>query len=162
MLLQKGSKSGSPYLGPRNLPDLKAIVSDQTNDGVAMIRNESEILLEAGCKEKEWINKERYQWVASGVLLEKGACVIKNYRNFISAQEGGTIVNTTIEYERIREVDAKKQVISIDMVLKLRWFDPNIKTKYVEKINGNGSISLRLKKMDNIDTKPLHLEYDFS
>ena len=79
-----------------------------------MTKNESELVLEAGCKDKEWINKKRYQWIASGKLLEKGACVIKNYRNFISPQEGGTIVNTAIEYETIREVDAKsKQFQSI-------------------------------------------------
>ena len=157
MFFQKGSKSGRPYLGPRNLPDLKAFVVDQSTDGVALIKNESDLLLEAGCKEKEWINKKRYQWIASGTLLEKGACVTKNYRNFMSPQEGGTIVNTTIVYERIREVNAKKQAISIDMVLKLRWFDPNIRTKYAEKIRNEGSISLRSKKLDIIWIPDLYI-----
>ena len=157
MFFQKGSKSGRPYLGPRNLPDLKTFVSDQTSDGEALIKNESELLLEAGCKEKEWINKKRYQWIASGTLLEKGACVTKNYRNFISPQEGGTKVISTIEYERIREVDAKKQTISIDILLKLRWFDPNIRMKYAEKIKVKESISLRSKKMDIIWIPDLYI-----
>ena len=48
-----------------------------------------EQLIEAGCKKKDWnkdgeyLDKETnktYDWVASGELLENGACLVKGYQ----------------------------------------------------------------------------------
>ena len=45
-------------------------------------------------------------------------------------EKGITKVYTTIKYQRVRDVDAKKQTLFTDMILTMRWFDPNIKTKF--------------------------------
>ena len=88
------------------------------------------LLIEAGCKKKEWEFKDevayKYHWVSEGNLLEKGVCVSDDYQKYF-APEKDLKVYTTIEYQKIRDVDAKKETISIDLTLTIRWVDPNIK-----------------------------------
>ena len=124
-------------------------------------KKESELVFEAGCKEKEWIHNEdenstQFRWIASGTLLEKGVCIDKNYRSYIAPQEDGTKVYATIIYQKIRDVDAKKKTISIDLILKLRWLDSDIRTNFTEKMKENGGLSIR-QKMNKIWTPGVYI-----
>ena len=92
-------------------------------------------MLEAGCKKKKWTyNKdgfaERYEWVASGDLLEKGVCIEESYQKYFAPKKGRTKVHSTIEYQKVRKIDAKEQTLSIDLILTLQWLDPNIRTNF--------------------------------
>ena len=124
-------------------------------------KKESELVFEAGCKEKESIDNKgedstQFRWIPSGKLLERGVCIDKHYRNYIAPQEDGTKVYTTIEYQRIRDVDAKKKTISIDLILKLRWFDSDIRTNFTDKMKNNSGLSIR-QKMKKIWTPGLYI-----
>ena len=33
-------------------------------------------------------------------------------------------IHTTFEYQKIRGVDAKKQTVSLDLTLRMKWTDP--------------------------------------
>ena len=91
-----------------------------------------------------------YTWAAYGKLLEKGVCIGKNYRKDFAPEKEATKVFTTIEYQKVRNVDAKKQTLFVDIVMTLRWFDPNVKTKFSPEDRENGGITLSLRTIDNI------------
>ena len=118
-------------------------------------------MLEAGCKEKKWIysggRAERYDLIASGHLVERRVCIGKNYWKYFAPQDEDTKVHSTIEYQQIRDVDAKKQTISFDLLLTLRWLDPNIVTNFTEKDIKSDGIILRPEKIDMLWTPDLYL-----
>ena len=130
-------------------------------DFIYFLQNESELVLEAGCKTKKWVYKDgnavRYEFIANGYLLENRVCIDKNYRKYIAPHGQNTKVHTTIEYQRIRDVDAKKQTISIDLLLTLKWFDPGIITNFDESMKRAGGISLRSEKIDMIWIPDLYI-----
>ena len=102
---------------------------------------------------KEWEMMGRpntYRWIANGMLLEKGVCIGKNYHKDFAPEKEATMVHTTIEYQKVRNVDAKKQTLFVDIVMTLRWFDPNIKTKFSPEDKQNGGITLSLRTIDKI------------
>ena len=113
------------------------------------------MILEAGCKVKQWKydksgNAIHYEIIASGQLLERGVCIGKNYRKYIAPHGRDTQVRTSIEYQRVREVDAKKQTVSIDILLTMMWQDPNIKTNSISDSDNDDEIILRPEKVSNI------------
>lgn len=124
-------------------------------------KNETEQLLELGCKDKNWIDSggkaKRYEWIASGYLLEKRVCIGKNYQKYFAPQDENTLVHTTIECQKVRDVDAKKEKVSFDLLLTLRWHDPNIVTKFTEKDRREGGITLRPENIDKIWTPDLYI-----
>ena len=66
---------------------------------------------DAGCKEKQWVqvgSKRKYKWVGKGTLLEEGVCIDRNYRKISVPEKGITKVYTTIEYQKVRDVNDKK------------------------------------------------------
>ena len=120
------------------------------------------MVLEAGCKKKKWIydskgNAERYEVIASGTLLEERVCIGKNYRNYIAPLGRNTKVHTTIEYQQIRAVDAKEQTVSFDLLLTLRWVDPNIITNFNEHIRNEDGVIIRPVKVDKIWVPDLYI-----
>ena len=120
----------------------------------------SSLLIDAGCKEKEWkqIDSHRkYQWVGKGELLEEGVCIDRNYRKISVPEKGTTKVYTTIEYQKVRDVNDKKQTLFVDMILTLRWFDPNIKTKFSEEDERNDGITLSSDAIQKIWTPHLYI-----
>ena len=111
------------------------------------------MVLEAGCIKKKWIydkkgNAESYENIASGTLLEKRVCIGKNYRNYM---------HTTIEYQQIRAVDAKEQTVSLDLLLTLRWLDPNIITNFNEDMMEEEGVILRPEKVKEIWVPDLYI-----
>ena len=124
-------------------------------------REESELIFEAGCKEKQTVdsndaNSTEYRWIPSGTLLERGVCIDRNYRSYIAPQEDGTKVYATINYQKIRDVDDKLKTISIDLLLTLRWLDTDIRTNFTDKMKRNGGLSIR-QKMGKIWTPGLYI-----
>lgn len=118
--------------------------------------------MEAGCREKTWIydkngNAKRYQYIASGILLQENVCIGKHYRKYIAPNGRQTKVHTTIEYHEVRDVNAKKQTASIDLLATLRWFDPNIKTNFKEEIDKKNGIILETEKVYNIWIPDLYI-----
>ena len=105
-----------------------------------------DLLLEAGCKKKEWFYNddgfaEGYTWIPDGVLLQKGICISPNYLKYIAPEQDKTVVHSTIEYQTVRNVDAKEQTLSFDLVLTLEWLDPNIRTSFDKRLEDtNGTI----------------------
>ena len=113
------------------------------------------MVLEAGCREREWFlndkgNAKIFKYIASGDLLKKRVRIDKNYQKYLSPQGQNTTVHTTIEYQQVRDVDAKKQTVSIDLLLALKWFDPNIRTNFTEREKELHSINLRPEKLNMI------------
>ena len=127
------------------------------------MQSEIDPVMEAGCKKKKWIHEDgqadRYEWIASGELLEKGVCIDKSYQKYFAPQQGSnrTKVNSTIEYQKVRKVDAKEQTLSIDLLLTLRWLDPNIRSQFRKKDKVNGGIALRPEAVKKIWTPDLFI-----
>ena len=115
---------------------------------------------DVGCKEKEWIkdgSQRKYTWVGKGDLLEEGVCIDSNYRKISVPEKGTTKVHTTIEYQKVRDVNDKKQTLFVDMVLTLQWFDPNIKTKFSVEDEKNDGITLSSDAIQKIWTPDLYI-----
>lgn len=96
-------------------------------------------LIEAGCKKKKWTENGAYldndqnktfDWVASGTLLETGACLQDGYRSWIIPEKGVTKVYSTIKTPFLRTIEQKEQLVSIDYTLILSWVDKRIKTNF--------------------------------
>ena len=96
------------------------------------------LMIEAGCKKKG----RNGDWIRSGKLLEKGACIDEDYRRYVVPEKGITKVYCTIEDEKVRAVDAKEGTVSIDFTLTMRWLDPNIKTNFTSEDKKNGGVIL--------------------
>ena len=99
---------------------------------------------------KQFGRPRTYHWDANGILLEKGVCIGKTYRKDFAPEKEATKLYATIEYQKVRNVDAKKQTLFVDIVMTLRWFDPNIKTKFSPEDKENGGITLSLRTIDKI------------
>ena len=116
-------------------------------------QSESKLLIEAGCKRKVWEEDENgvsrsYKWISHGTLLDDRACIgdrykkhkvpkirLKSTRTKRSSEVRSygrikTKVYTTIEHQRVREVDDKKGFISIDMIITMIWIDPRIRYRF--------------------------------
>ena len=118
------------------------------------------MLGEIGCRQKKWNRVDRrrtYQWVGNGKILEKRACIGENYRKNSVPEKGKTKVYTTIEYQRVRDVDAKKQTLFADMVLTMRWFDPNIKTLFLDENERKEGITITSEAIQKIWTPDLYI-----
>ena len=119
-------------------------------------------MLEAGCKKKKWKYNndgfaERYEWVSSGYLLEKGVCIEKSYQKYFAPEKGRTKVHSTIEYQKVRKIDAKEQTLSIDLILTLQWSDPNIRTNFTTHEMLSQGIALLPEATKKIWTPDLYI-----
>ena len=120
------------------------------------------MLIEAGCKYKEWNDTfgytfDNFKWVGHGELLAKGVCVDADYRRLFVPEKGVTRVYSTIEYQKVRAVDAKEGTISIDFTLTMRWLDPNIKTTFSNQDIKNGGIVLSSDALQLIWTPDVYI-----
>ena len=98
-----------------------------------------------------------YQWKAQNgsKLLAKGVCIEKGYQKHFVPEKGVTKVHSTIKRQRLRSVDAKKETISIDFTLTLKWLDPHIRTTEEELTTDGIVLSPTARKM--IWTPDLHI-----
>ena len=119
-------------------------------------------MIEAGCKEKEWDDTdgsryENYKWIGKGKLLAKGVCVDPDYRENFVPEKGNTTVYSTIEYQKVRAVDAKEGTVSIDFTVTMRWLDHNIKTNFSSNDKENGGILLDTNAIAKIWTPDMYI-----
>ena len=120
------------------------------------------MLIDAGCKYKQWNDTagysfDNFRWIGSGDLLAKGVCVDKDYRKLFVPEKGITKVYSTIEYQKVRRVDAKEGTLSIDFTLVMRWLDPNIKTNFSKEDRENGGIILSSEAINLIWTPDVYV-----
>ena len=113
------------------------------------------MLIEAGCKVGRWENNNlgepyKYKWAAAGSLLETGACIATTYKKYRVPKKGKTRVFSTIEYQQVREVDAKKKTLLIDFTLTMRWLDSRIRRSRFSEENENEEIFLGPNAIDQI------------
>ena len=120
------------------------------------------MLIEAGCKEKNWIKDEQdiaseYTWTAlnGSRLLAKGACIVKGYKKYLVPEKGITKVHSTIEYQEMGSVIANEQSVSIDFTLTLVWLDPHIRANQEDLKHDSLALSPRAIKM--IWTPDMHI-----
>ena len=90
-------------------------------------------------------------------MLEKGVCIGANYKKSFVPEEGRTIVYSTIEYQKVREVDAKKRTLTIDFVLNMIWLDPNIRVNFSDGNIDKGGIILSQGAVQKIWTPDLYI-----
>ena len=159
MFFNKGKTKGILHRGPRDLITLTDFVYEQLDGEHTNVKNESTKMLEAGCKEKDWEydkNGEPYEysWKPSGILLETGVCIENTYRKEFVPRKGVTRVHSTIEYQKVRDVDAKKKTISMDFTLTMQWLDRRIKAHLLNKESG---IVLGPNSVDHIWTPDVRI-----
>ena len=128
-----------------------------------LIQTELDLMSEAGCLKKEWTQVKtetgsswQYSLVPSGELLEKGICIDENYQKNFAPENEQTKVFCTVEYQKVRKVDAKDQTVSIDLILTLKWYDPNIRTNFESNEMKNKGMALRQEATEKIWTPDLH------
>ena len=90
-------------------------------------------------------------------MLAKGVCVDNDYRRLFVPEKGITKVFSTIEYQKVRTVNAKEGTISIDFTLTMRWLDPNIKTNFSKQDELNGGIVLSSDAIQLIWTPDVYI-----
>jgi hypothetical protein len=67
-------------------------------------------------------------------------------------------INTTIEYQKIRMVDAKEQSIELDLTLRVKWKDPEIKFKFSTDDKENGGMVLSPEATSQIWIPDVHIK----
>ena len=121
--------------------------------------------MDIGCKMKRWklndagfADEHNFYWVPSGQLLEDGACVNDDYdKNFLRETEKRRIY-TTIEYQKIRIVDAKEQSMELDLTLRMKWKDPEVKFKFSTDDKEIGGMVLSPEATSQIWTPDVHIK----
>ena len=111
-----------------------------------MFKSTNDLLIEAGCKKKNWIKigdfDWDYTWIPHGHLVAKGACIRPDYIDYLVPEKGTTKVFSTVTKPKIRSVNAVEETIAVDLSMTMRWVDPNIKTNFSRKDIKNGGITL--------------------
>ena len=119
--------------------------------------------MEAGCKKKHWLEdehgfKKEYKWIPSGILLAKGACINERYQKHLVPEPGKTKVSSRIQNEKVRHVDSRKQTVALDLVLTMRWWDPNINTQNLADNSTNTGLILSPGAVKEIWTPDLTIQ----
>ena len=115
------------------------------------------MIIEAGCRAPNWKNEqyEAYEWKADGKLLAKGACISSRTQKHLVPDPGRTKVSCRFEHEKVRKIDSRGQTVLIDLTLKLKWWDPNIKHAALDGETKNGEIILSPDSIKEIWTPDL-------
>ena len=94
--------------------------------------------------------------MGKGKLLGKGVCIGSTYDTYKPPGDQVTTVYSTIETQRVREVNAKKKTISVDFTLRMRWLDQRIKIDG-ERMQNRKGISLSHNAVNKIWTPDVHI-----
>ena len=128
--------------------------------------SKEEQLVEAGCKKKHWnqdgklwdetLNKT-FDWVASGELLERGACLEEGYQPWLIPEKGVTMVYSAIEKVFLREIIVG---VRLEYTLTLSWIDTRIKTNFSTgegPRNNETSMALQVNVLNGIWRPDLYI-----
>ena len=99
-----------------------------------------------------WSNGERKLFTMIENLTQESLfkCIEKTYKRYRVPQKGASRVFSSIEYQQVREVDAKRKTLSIDFTLTMRWLDSRIKRSRFSEENKNEEIFLGPNAIDQI------------
>ena len=95
--------------------------------------------------------------MGNGILLGKGVCIGSTYNIHKPPGDQVTTVFSTIESQRVREVNAKRKTISVDFTLRMRWLDQRIGIDKIRMHNGRG-IGLSPNALNKIWTPDVHIQ----
>ena len=115
-----------------------------------------------GCTKKHWQANDKgfadtYILKPSGKLVEDGACVNDDYSKDFLPETVERKIFTTIEYQKVRVVDAKKQTVSLDLTLRMTWEDPDLKFRFSSKDKERGAMFLSPEATSEIWTPDVHI-----
>ena len=108
-------------------------------------KEEKRLLKKAGCRKEDRVDKNKDTF---GILLEKGAWTIPNYRPNVVPEKGETKVFSHISHQRIRNINDREQTVTIEFSLTMQWLDPRIKTNFSEDDVKNSGIALDLNRVN--------------
>ena len=112
---------------------------------------DSQALIEAGCKIDTCGRMcDKPRWHGTGKLLQKGACIEDTYSKTAVPEKGVTNAYCTIVTQRVRDIDSKAEVLTIDITLKRRWVDPGIITNFSNDDIEGGGIPLEKEQLTMI------------
>lgn len=112
MYFEAGQGAGAVYDGPRDLDNLVRLVNLKTGQGAPIMKSQSVLLMEAGCKIEEWEYGEwdteldgskkdrmpiRFHWNSTGKLLATGVCIPNDYEKDFPPDDGTKKIYSTIE-----------------------------------------------------------------
>ena len=162
IFFKDGLNSSVTHLGRRDLDTLSDFVRAQMGRVKRKYEDTNDLIIAAGCKHKEWDDSkgytyDKYTWNASGTLLAKGVCIDNDYRPYFVPEKHQTKIYSTIEYHKLRSVDARNEMMSIDFVLTMRWVDPNIRTNFSTSDKKDGGIILSPQVITRIWTPDLDI-----
>ena len=113
--------------------------------------HDNQYLIDAGCKYDSCGPLcEARRWTGFGTLLQKGACIERTYSQTAVPEKGITRAYCTILSQRIRDIDSKKEELTLDITLTRRWVDPGIKTNFSQEDLQNGGIALEKEQSKTI------------
>ena len=126
-----------------------------------------EPLIEAGCKKKDWnengkfwdeAKNKSFDWIASGKLLEKGACLEEGYRSWVIPEKGVTRVHSAIKFPFLSTIGLREQLVSIHYSLTFTWIDRRIKTNFsLEPDTNKTDMTIQVKVLKNIWAPDLYI-----
>ena len=99
----------------------------------------------------------QYYWSSTGLLLARGACIFDDYQKHFPPEYGTTKVYSTIETQKVRDVDAKKKTLTIDFILTMRWLESRIKTNFARHGSTNREIILGPAAVETLWSPDLHI-----
>ena len=157
-----GLNSSFTHQGRRDLDTLSDFILVQRGKVKRKYEDTNDLIIDAGCKDKVWDDSngytyDKYTWKASGTLLAKGVCIDNDYRPYFVPEKHQTKIYSTIEYHKLRSVDARNEMMSIDFVLTMRWVDPNIRTNFSTSDKVDGGIILSPQIITKIWTPDLDI-----
>ena len=117
-----------------------------------------------GCTRKNWgfddlgiaLGKSTVE--PAGKLLSDGACVSEDYSKSFLPELATREVHTAFEYQKIRDVDGKEHTISLDLTLRMKWTDPDLKFKFSIKDQIRGAMLLSPEATSGIWTPDIHIK----
>ena len=107
-----------------------------------------------------WKNEryEAYDWRADGKLLAKGVCVSDRTQKHLVPDPGKTKVISKFEHEQVRYVNSRRQKMSLDLTLTMKWWDPNIKYNKAKDQTNQTEIILSPSAINKIWTPDLAIK----
>ena len=89
--------------------------------------------------------------------MADGLCIGQEYERDVVPVKGNTTVYSTLGEPKLREISLSEGTVSVDFQLTMRWFDPNIKSRYDLEAKEAGFVVLSKASLDKIWTPDLRI-----
>ena len=98
-----------------------------------------------------------FEWRGIGTLLADGLCIDNEYTSDVVPSKGNTIVYSTITAPVVTEISLGQGSVSVDFRLTMRWFDPNINTRFNQEDIQAGALVLSKASIERIWNPDLYI-----